>query len=657
MDRRLLIRTICACAVSAAAAYAMSGVQAASSQQRTFRTGTTSVFVDVVATDSTGRPIRDLTLNDFHVTEDGEPQPVRTADRIDLPFRVGAENSVASPANNVATNDVRGRVYVVVVDGFHMTPAGAYRTPRVLEQFVREYVQPSDVVAIGLIGWTPRGFEFTSDRNRLLRLVDSVVPGAVGAPSGLAGTFAGEGGDDPSAIADELAMADLNERMLRALTSVIEYAANGLGRRTAMLLLSEGIDTMVYGYANAGDGFRMASAEQALIAAASRSHVNIYAIDPRGLSAIDPFNKGQPGLSQWASLRVLAEGTGGRAILGRTEYRSSFEEIVRENSTYYVLGYVSAHADDRNGKFHAIHVTVNRAGVRISARKGWTAPERRPTKVAAEVERVAHRSDVESMLLRPLPVENAGLSLRAASSAVRVAGGRAQYALVVEGTLSDLAGGATSNGPAWLDIGYRAVADSGRVVAADLQHVTFSRPEVLTAEGGWRWQTEASLPTGHAQLRVAVRARGTGASGAVYLDVDSRVPQVGLELGDIVLSSRRSTMPTAGALPLLASILPGPPTTRRTFMRDDTLAAFARVTDTDLRPHQIAIRTDLRASDGAPVFTRQQPHDSGAFAAVVPGYLAIVPLRTLNPGSYRLSISASTPDTGEQCRSVSFIVQ
>ena len=119
------------------------------------------------------------------------------------------------------------------------------------------------------------------------------------------------------------------------------------------------------------------------IAAATRSNVSIYTVDPRGLTAlgddtIGVATFGDPGASNAEqrcqrvadgprasassslmselrlsqdSLRTLADETGGFAAVNSNELTTAFERIVRDNSGYYVLAYYPP-SDKRDGKFH-----------------------------------------------------------------------------------------------------------------------------------------------------------------------------------------------------------------------------------------------------------------------------------------------------------------
>jgi hypothetical protein len=113
---------------------------------------------------------------------------------------------------------------------------------------------------------------------------------------------------------------------------------------------------------------------------ANRNNVAIYPIDPRGLGAsefgIDQNISGEIDrnyLNQTMdTLRVLAGETDGRAIVNRNDLGRGMQQIVRDASAYYLLGYNSLNTTS-DGKFHEIRVRVTRPGVQVRARSGYWA--------------------------------------------------------------------------------------------------------------------------------------------------------------------------------------------------------------------------------------------------------------------------------------------
>ena len=96
--------------------------------------------------------------------------------------------------------------------------------------------------------------------------------------------------------------------------------------------------------------------------AANRANCAIYALDPRGLAAFE-FDIDQ-GVGQQLdkaaldagldTLRTLADETDGRAILNSNDLVKGLRQMVKDASSYYLLGYTTASPTD--GKFKQIKV-------------------------------------------------------------------------------------------------------------------------------------------------------------------------------------------------------------------------------------------------------------------------------------------------------------
>ena len=78
---------------------------------------------------------------------------------------------------------------------------------------------------------------------------------------------------------------------------------------------------------------------------ANRANATIYTIDPRGLVAgadldeqLDPVEFGEHVRKTQDSLRVLADETGGIAVVNQNDFDKALKQIDTETSDYYVLG-------------------------------------------------------------------------------------------------------------------------------------------------------------------------------------------------------------------------------------------------------------------------------------------------------------------------------
>jgi VWFA-related protein len=113
---------------------------------------------------------------------------------------------------------------------------------------------------------------------------------------------------------------------------------------------------------------------------ANRTNTTFYPIDPRGLVAFDtPI---EAGLSLAAdarslrthqnSMRTLADGTDGLAVMGSNDLDKGLRQISDDLSSYYLLGYYSTNAKT-DGGYRTLKVRVKRPGVAVRSRRGYRA--------------------------------------------------------------------------------------------------------------------------------------------------------------------------------------------------------------------------------------------------------------------------------------------
>ena len=105
-----------------------------------------------------------------------------------------------------------------------------------------------------------------------------------------------------------------------------------------------------------------------IFSSANRTNTSIYTMDPRGL-ATSEFDVSEPGVAYendrrvlneaTDGLKVIADQTDGRAIVGKNDPLPDLRQMIADTSAYYLLGYTSSEAP-RDGKFHEIKVSVKR---------------------------------------------------------------------------------------------------------------------------------------------------------------------------------------------------------------------------------------------------------------------------------------------------------
>ena len=155
-------------------------------QQPVFRSGVDLVTVDVLVLDKAGRPIPELTAEDFSVTVDGKPRRIASVeymshfdrfatapDRTQIPNLRQDDRVMMRAEYSSNTKSAPGRLFVLVIDSGNMTRGGGRGAMEAAGQFVQK-LAPNDLVAVVSL---PAGVtvDFTADRlaikNALIKIV------------------------------------------------------------------------------------------------------------------------------------------------------------------------------------------------------------------------------------------------------------------------------------------------------------------------------------------------------------------------------------------------------------------------------------------------------------------------------------------------------
>ena len=115
-----------------------------------------------------------------------------------------------------------------------------------------------------------------------------------------------------------------------------------------------------------------------LTRAANRANATIYTIDPRGLIAGQDLDDEVP-TQEWNayvrdtqdSLRVLAEETGGIAVVNQNDFDKALKRIDAETSDYYVLGYYSTNPDPLR-RTRKVEIKTTRQNLNVWSRGEYT---------------------------------------------------------------------------------------------------------------------------------------------------------------------------------------------------------------------------------------------------------------------------------------------
>ena len=632
----------------------------------TFRVEVNYVEVDAVVTDAQGTPIPTLTKNDFEIYEDGKKQEVSTFSLINIPIERAERPLFASaPVEaDVQSNDnVEGRIYLIVLDDVH---TDLTRTPRVkaaATRFIETNFGTNDLAAVVYTGRTGDGQDFTNNPRLLVNAINKFQGRKLrsGTLSRIEGARVNPatGNLEPGDDIDQMDRAFRARNMANSIRKLSEFMAGVRGRRKAMILIGEGVDVDIYqavGQLGSTASSVLLDTHDA-IAAATRGNVVIYAVDPRGLAnaegdlievsgtvgdADSRAIANELRLSQ-DSLRVLADATGGFAAVNRNDLNGAFDRIVAENSSYYMLGFYSTN-DRRNGRYRKLDVRVTRPGLRVRNRAGYfEARGRAPNQPAASTNVVAPA--LSEALSSPLPVS--GVPMKVFAAPFKGTAPNAAVALALEIDVRNLdfvEGNGTFNEQ--IEVAYTAVNNQGKVFPGERQTATLTlKPDTYdrAKTRGFRVLSQASLPPGRYQVRVAAGNKAGKAGSVVYdLDVPDFTKDPLMMSGVALTSAAAAQAPTIKPKDPLADFLPGPPTAMREFDKGDLLVLFAEFYENGRgsAPHMLDFKAELRAEGGRVVQQANEERSSTELQGKSGGYgfQARLPLDSVESGLYVIHV-------------------
>ncbi len=690
----------------------------------TFKVEVNYVEEDVRVVDRDGNFVRGLRQEDFQVQEDGKPQKIQTFGMVDIPsVRPRKPRYLAQDAlpiePDVAVNKqvLDGRLYLIVLDDYHVAPLRSQSVRNIARRFVLEKLGPDDQAAVVVTSGLMRASQdFTQNRRLLLEAIDNFTgqklpSSAVQRNERMSRQMDGKGSPtddngDPVAIdpanryvEDESAQERMHQarQAMNSLRTVAEWMSAIQGRRKAIVLISEGVDYNVYDIFTGGDpsqfnfaNFNMIQQETwDTISAASRSNVQIYPVDPRGLTTmgqedieIGGLASGGYGLgpkqlfqelaTSQANLRQLAEETGGVAFVGQNDFDKAFDRIVQENSSYYVLGYYSTN-DRRDGKMRDIRIRVaGYADAQVTYRKRYAAPRGRAPRNTAAGKPLDPTKGLTAELMQTMasPLPKTGLQLRLSGIARKGAGKTTDVEVLIETLGKDLTfteGNGTFNNRLSLSVG--VFNKEGKSVAAERPDVDLNlRPEThaRVLQHGVRILRHLSVPPGRYQLRVAAQDSAKTKQGSAHFDLD--VPDFtkgALAMSNIALAAtadRAVYSPPQPGYDPFNGLLPGAPSALREFPNGSEIAAAVEVYDNKPAPaHRIDIISTVRADDGTVAFsntdersTEELKGTAGAF-----GHGIRIPIKGWAPGLYVLTVEARAriTDVDPVSRSIQFEVK
>jgi VWFA-related protein len=390
---------VCALAVCAGVQVRSQTGGAPAPQPDRIRVGVELVTTTATVRDARGRFIANLQPPEFEIFEDGVKQALVTFS-LTQGGRTFSSAKAPQVSPGIIVPDARppiageGRVFLVFIDDAHLEPS---QTPRIRDLFRRiakRLIHQGDLFGILSSGTSSIEIEPTYDHRRLEE-AERKIMGTGLTPKDI--LDAPVGGEGPAEVRHRAHVA------FSTAHDVINNLAAIRDRRKALIYISNGYDLNPFAEArdkraadrtgdeapdpfakqNAFSEADLVSQLSELTRAAMRANVSIYTIDPRGLTAgadisqpIDAVVYQRFVSRTQDTLRVLAEQTGGRAIVNRNDFDAGLDQIDAETSDYYVLGYYSSNAD-RTKRRRTVEIRVTRPGARVQHRTEYVLKPQR----------------------------------------------------------------------------------------------------------------------------------------------------------------------------------------------------------------------------------------------------------------------------------------
>jgi VWFA-related protein len=610
-----------------------------------FRTGVEGVVVDVSVLDRDRRPVRGLRASDFAVLEDSVPQTITAFTAIDIPEVVEARAAwLRDVAPDVRRNDdiADRRVVVLVLDDATPMPAEEVPRARLLARTAVEHLGPDDLVAVVHVFNRRASQGFTTDRASLLRSIEK-FNGSNDKMLQMGGQLNSQASAAPfyAFAAPALTLYQLVADTLREIAG---YLSDLPQRRKALVFVSVGIPVDIEvaqaavpgeaGMDASGAAAKVITSVRDAITAAQRSNVSIYGLDPGGL---------RPGMSDRESgglnrdfLEGVSTSTGGFAITNVNDPVPGIEQVVRENSSYYLLGYQPT-STSVPGAFRKIEVRVNRPGVTVRSRNGYyeSSPEKK--------ERTQAAGPSEASLLHAVgalaPQGEVAMQMTAAPFAIP---GDDRSAVAIMVRLAQALPADAERQVDTVQLRVNAYDTAGtRRGSENLEAHVLLRP-TPTGEAAYEILSRLDLKPGRYELRLAAQSALRQKTGSVFYDID--VPD--FSRGSLALSGLvMSVVPGIAVAPRdrLASLLPVIPTSQREFGADDSVSAFVRVYQPGSRPlAPVEMGITLVDPAGAKVLDRHETLGADRFEGSRSADFRFgVPVSNLSPGPHLLTVQAS----------------
>lgn len=379
--------------------------QASGSQQPTFRVAIDYVTMDAIVRNEQGQFVADLTKDDFEIYEDGVLQEIQSMTLVHggrvhnllAPPPPPTQEGIILPQQR-PRNDAAGRIFLIFVDDLHLDFRNTGRIRDLFRRIAKTLIHEGDMFAIVSTGPSSLAIDPTYDRKVLDDAIKRITGNGLRPSDIIQGA---EGAEGPSEVRYRAHVA------FQTAHDILRQMERITNRRKAVIWVSNGFDFDPFAESRLGEdpvfGGRFgqtreegrelrdrfnrsqvfADADLArelaeVTRTANRANATIYTIDPRGLVAgadideqLDPVEYAEHVRKTQDSLRVLADETGGIAVVNQNDFDRALKRIDAETSDYYILGYTSSNPDPTR-RTRKVEVRVKRPGLEVISRTSYT---------------------------------------------------------------------------------------------------------------------------------------------------------------------------------------------------------------------------------------------------------------------------------------------
>jgi VWFA-related protein len=395
---------------------------------QTIKTNAQLVVVDVVVTDSAGKPIHGLKASNFNLKESGTPQVIRNFEEHSAATLADATKFAPMPKlppgifTNYSPAPANGAVDVLLLDTLNTPIADqAYARQQILA-YLKSTPPGTRIAIFGLSSHLILLQGFTSDPE----VLKTVMEKGYGKGSPLLNDQVGGAGiqnSEADTLEDNLdpadtSMADMISRLrefdakidsfqlqlrarytLEAMNEIARFLSVIPGRKN-LIWFSGSFPLDIMPNSDLDDPFSvMADAEDEFrdtVGMLARAQVAVYPVDARGLMNSPVFSaatgrnyggaNGNQRMTQdqnkfftdtaaeHSTMLQMAADTGGRAFLNTNGLTHAVATAIDEGSNFYTISYTPTNPQ-RDGKFRKINVQLSPGGYTLAYRQGYYADD------------------------------------------------------------------------------------------------------------------------------------------------------------------------------------------------------------------------------------------------------------------------------------------